>query len=133
MRSRSLAVVFGSWLPVAALIAPFSRAHTLDALVAGTIATLLAAVSFANDRARFGAAVIGGWVALTALIFPSTLLEEIVMVCWGTLMFATLAGPFSQRPAALLVTTPKAAPARGPDLAGDGAPGIAGSHRLVTA
>jgi hypothetical protein len=98
MLSRSIAIMFASFLPTAALILPLSSAHRINALIAGTLATVLAGFSLAYDRARMGAVLIGGWVALTPFIFPSTLLEQIVTVCWGTMMFVSLAGPFSQAP-----------------------------------
>ena len=98
MFSRSIAVVFAAWLPAAALILPLGPAHTVNALISGTVATLLAAVSMAHDRARIAAAVVGAWVALTPFILRSTLLEEIVCVCWGTMMFTSLMGPFSESP-----------------------------------
>ena len=109
MLSRLFAILFASFLPTAALILPFGSAHRVNAIVAGTLATILAGLAMASDRARFGAVAIGGWVALTAFIFPSTLLEEVVVVCWGTMMFVSLAGPLSEPPrrswtaAALLV------------------------------
>jgi hypothetical protein len=98
MLTRSIAILFATFLPAAALIMPLSPAHRISALVSGTLATLLAGFSMFSDRARIGAAVIGAWVALTALIFPSTLPEEILAVCWGTMMIASLAGPFSGAP-----------------------------------
>lgn len=98
MLSRSIAILFASFLPVAALILPLGPAHTVNAVIAGTLATLLAGLSMAYDRARIGAAAIGGWVALTAFIFPSTLIEEVLVVCWGTMMFAALVGPLSESP-----------------------------------
>jgi hypothetical protein len=98
MLSRSIAIVLASFLPTAALILPLSPAHRISALIAGTLATVLAGFSMAYDRARMGAVLIGGWVALTPFIFSSTLLEQVVTVCWGTMMFVSLAGPFSQTP-----------------------------------
>jgi hypothetical protein len=98
MLSRSIAILFASFLPTAALILPLSPAHKISALVAGTLATLLAALSMAHDRARIGAVLIGAWVALTPFIFPSTLVEGALTVCWGTMMFVSLAGPFSAAP-----------------------------------
>jgi hypothetical protein len=98
MLTRSIAILFATFLPAAALIMPLSPAHKISALVSGTLATLLAGFSMVSDRARVGAAVIGAWVALTALIFPSTLPEEVLAVCWGTMMIASLAGPLSEAP-----------------------------------
>jgi hypothetical protein len=98
MLSRSFAIVFASFLPAAALILPLGPAHTISAVVAGTLAMLLAGLSFAYDRARFGVAALGAWVALTAFIFPSTFVEQVLTVCWGTMMFAAMAGPLSEMP-----------------------------------
>ncbi len=98
MFTRSLAILLAPCLPLAALIFPMGTAQRIDALVAGTVATILSAVALGSDRARIAAAVVGGWVALTALIFPSTLLESVVALSWGVLMLAWLAGPFSAPP-----------------------------------
>jgi hypothetical protein len=107
MLSRSIAILFASFLPTAALILPLSPAHKISALVAGTLATLLAALSMAYDRARIGAVLIGAWVALTPFIFPSTLVEGVLMACWGTMMFVSLAGPFSEAPRRTWVAAPQ--------------------------
>jgi hypothetical protein len=116
MLSRTFAVLFASFLPSAALFLPMGPVHRLNALIAGTLATVLAGLSMAYDRARLGAVLIGGWVALSPFIFPSTLLEEVVTVCWGTMMFTCLAGPFSQPPrsssSAILETQAAPAPLR---------------------
>lgn len=98
MFSRSIAILFASFLPTAALILPLGTAHKISAIISGTLAMLLAPLSMAYDRVRFWAAAVGAWVALTAFIFPSTLLEEVLTVCWGTMMFTAIAGPFSQPP-----------------------------------
>lgn len=100
MLTRLLAILLAPWLPLAALIFPFSTAHRVSALLAGTVGMVLAAFAFSSDRARFGAAVVAAWVALTAFIFPSTLLEEVITLSWGVLMFAWLAGPLSAPPVA---------------------------------
>jgi hypothetical protein len=107
MLSRSIAILFASFLPTAALILPLSPAHKINALVAGTLATILAALSMAYDRARFGAVLIGAWVALAPFILPSTLVEEVLTVCWGTMMFVSLAGPFSEPPRHSWVASPQ--------------------------
>jgi hypothetical protein len=107
MLSRSFAIVFASFLPTAALIFPFSPAHKINALIAGTLATVLAGLSMAYDRARLGAVVIGAWVALTPFIFPSTFLEQVLTVCWGTMMFVSLAGPFSDAPRSTWESAPQ--------------------------
>lgn len=98
MLNRFLAILIAPWLPLAALVFPMSTPHHVSALVAGTLATVLAAFAFSDDRARFAAAGVAGWVALTALIFPSSLLEETIALSWGVSMFAWLAGPLSAPP-----------------------------------
>jgi hypothetical protein len=67
---------------------------------------------------------IGIWVALTGFIFPSTLLEEVVVVSWGAVMFICMFAPFREparatEVAALpVVSTPASVPApRGVPLA----------------
>ena len=117
MFSRAIAMLVAPWLPFAAVMLPLGATHRANALIAGSIATVLSAFSFAYDRARLGAAVLGGWVALTAFIFPSTLLEEVVTVSWGVTMFAFMAGPFSDPPRSFLVPAPQ--PAAEPVIAAE--------------
>ena len=123
MFSRSLALLISPWLPCAALILPFGPAHTVNALLAGTLAIALSGFSLASRRAGSLVSAIGVWVALTGFIFPSTLLEEVVVVSWGALMFICMFAPFQEPgsatavatlPVASLpaVATPAAAPAR---------------------
>jgi hypothetical protein len=109
MFSRAIAMLVAPWLPFAALMLPLGATHRANALIAGSIATLLSAFSLAYNPARMGAAVLGAWVALTAFIFPSTLLEEVVAVSWGVTMFAFMAGPFSDPPRSFFVPAPKPA------------------------
>jgi hypothetical protein len=108
MLSRAIAILFASFLPTAALILPLSPAHKINALIAGTLATMLAAFSMAYDRARLGAALIGAWVSLTPFIFPSTIVEQVLAVCWGTMMFVSLMGPLSESPGRTWVRAPQA-------------------------
>jgi hypothetical protein len=96
MLSRSIGILIASWLPCLALMLPLSRFHTVNALVAGSVATVLAALSFIDDRARLGAAVVGVWVVFTPFVFRSTLLEMVIASCWGVTMFVSLMGPFCQ-------------------------------------
>src|SRR5262249_20083555 len=92
MLSRMLAIVISSWLPVMALILPMSAVHRASALVSGIVATVLAAFSLVDNRARYGAALVGAWVAVSPfLILGSTLLEKVVTVSWGVTMFTWLA------------------------------------------
>jgi len=121
MLSRMLAITISSFLPPLAAILPMSAAHRANALVAGTVATLLAAFSLALDRARVAAALVGSWVALSAFVIPSTLLEQVVTVTWGVTMFVWLTGPFSAAPQVTwtkpaLAVAPAPAPAPAPEL-----------------
>lgn len=93
---RSLAILISTWLPCAALILPFGRAHTVNALVAGTLAVVLSGFSLSSRRIGTLVSVIGVWVALTAFLFPSTLLEEEVVVSWGVVMFICMFAPFRE-------------------------------------
>jgi hypothetical protein len=96
MFSRSLAILISPWLPCAALILPFGRAHTVNALVAGTLAVMLSAFSLSSRRIGSLVSAIGVWVALSGFIFPSTLLEEVVVVSWGVVMFICMFAPFRE-------------------------------------
>jgi hypothetical protein len=113
MLARSLAILLAPCLPVAALIFPLGTLHRVSALVSGTIAVALSALALSNEKARVGGAIVGAWVALTALVFPSTLLEEVIALSWGVLMFSWLAGPFSSRPEVIRLGAP--APAKSDD------------------
>ena len=99
MLSRALALLIVPALPFLPLMLPLGPAHALNAVVAGSLASVLALFSLVDDRARFGVAVVAAWVALSAFIFRSTLLDELVAVGWGVSTFALIAGPFSARPA----------------------------------
>ncbi len=96
MFARSLAILVSPWLPCAALILPFGRAHTINALLAGALAVALSAFSLTSERVGSLVSAIGMWVALTAFIFPSTLLEEVVVVSWGVVMFICMFAPFRE-------------------------------------
>jgi hypothetical protein len=112
MLSRCLALVLMSIFPVAPFILPFGPAHTVNAVVAGSLAALLGLFALANDRARIAAAVVAGWVALSPFVIWSTLTEQVVCVSWGVSTFVLLAGPFSMSPAVFRV--PAAVPIRPP-------------------
>lgn len=103
MLSRAFAIVVSSWLPAFALILPLGRFHMLNALIAGSVATVLAGFAMSHEKARVGAALVGAWVAFTPFIVHSTLLEIVMATCWGVAMFAHLIGPFSQAPAVTFV------------------------------
>lgn len=107
---RCLAIMLASCLPTAAAIFPMGPAHTANAVIAGTLGTVLAAFALVSDRARLGAALIGFWVALSAFIFSSTLLEEFITVSWGVLMFVWMIGPLSVAPRVSRVRIPEATP-----------------------
>src|SRR5262245_47042583 len=106
MLSRSIAIVLGTWFPMLAVILPLGPVHTVNAIVAGTIATLLSFAALSDDRARIGAAVVGGWVALSPFILPATLLEKVLTVSWGVTMFVCMIGPFAQSPRVSFVPVP---------------------------
>ena len=109
MLTRPLAILLASTLPTAAAMFPMGTAHTVSAVVAGTLATILAAVSLASDRARIAVALLGFWVALSPFVFWSTLTEEVITVSWGVLMFSWMIGPFSVAPRITKVRLPAAA------------------------
>ena len=98
MLSRCFAILVAPLLAFAPLVLPIGPTHATNAVIAGTLALLLSALSLTFDRARVATAIVGGWVALTAFIFQSTLLEEVVTVSWGVSMFVLMAGPFSNPP-----------------------------------
>jgi len=103
MLTRCLALLFIPILPFVPLMVPFSTAHATSAIVAGVVATVLAAFALVDDRARAAVAVVGGWVALSPFIFRSTLTEEVIAVCWGVSTFALMMGPFSAAPRSIFV------------------------------
>jgi hypothetical protein len=109
MLSRAFAIIVSSWLLCFALILPLGHFHTVNALVAGGLATVLAALSMVDDRARIGASIVGAWVAFTPFIVRSTFIEIVLAVCWGVAMFVHLIGPFSEAPR---VTWVRVAPRR---------------------
>jgi hypothetical protein len=47
--------------------------HTTNAIVAGTVATLLSLAALSDDRFRIATAAVGGWVAPSPFIFSSTI------------------------------------------------------------
>ncbi len=115
MFSRSLAILIAPWLPAAAVILSLGPAHTMNDLIAGTLAVILSAFALISRRVSFAVSVVAAWVALTAFIFPSTLVEEVVAVSWGVAMFTCMSGPFSRAPdiyrsASLQATPPASIP-----------------------
>lgn len=120
MFSRAFAIMLAPSLPAAALILSFGPAHTASALIAGTLAAVLAGFALVDRRFGTLAALVGAWVALSAFIFPSTFVEQTFTASWGITIFTCLGGPLSEAPrvariAALPVTPPASA-------AGDGLP-----------
>lgn len=118
MFSRALAVLIAPWLPTAALILSLGPAHTVNDLLAGSLAVVLSAFALVSRRVSVAVGLVAGWVALAGLIFPSTLLEKVVAVSWGVTMFTCVAGPFSESPrvdriAALPATPPASVPTEG--------------------
>ena len=115
MFSRSLAILLAPSLPTAALILSFGQAHTVNALVVGTLAVGLSGFSLISRRIGMLVCLLAAWVALTAFIFPSTFLEQVIVVSWGVAMFTCMFGPFSERPrvtttAAVLAKPPASVP-----------------------
>jgi hypothetical protein len=118
MFSRALAILIAPWLPTAALILSLGPAHTANDLIAGSLAVVLSPFALVSRRASVAVGVVGGWVALAGFILPSTLLEKVVAVSWGVLMFTCASGPFSEsfrvyRVAALPATPPASVPTEG--------------------
>jgi hypothetical protein len=107
MLSRSMGIIIGAWLPMLAVVLPIGPVHEANALIAGIIGTLLSMAALADNRARYAAAVVGAWVALSPFILDSTLIEKVLTVSWGTAMFASLIGPFSESPRVELVRAPE--------------------------
>ena len=106
MFSRCVAILIGAWLPMLAGILPLGPTHTANAIVAGTLATMLSLASLSDNRFRIATAVVGAWVALAPFVFDSTLVEKVLTVSWGVTMFVCMIGPFSDKP----VTIPARAP-----------------------
>jgi hypothetical protein len=99
MSTRMLAALVSSWLPTLGVILPMSGAYRLNALIAGTLATVLAAFSVVDDRARYGAAALAAWTGLMFLVVDATIIELAVNGGWAVAMFTWLLGPFSASPA----------------------------------
>jgi hypothetical protein len=98
MFSRCVAILIGTWLPMLAVILPLGPIHTANAIIAGVLATALSLASLSDNRFRVATAVVGAWVALTPFVFSSTLLEKVLTVTWGTIIFVCMIGPFSDKP-----------------------------------
>jgi hypothetical protein len=93
-----LAALFSSWLVALGVIVSESAAYQTNALVVGTLATVLAAFSTYDRRARYGAAVLAVWTAFMPFVVSATLVETVLNVSWATVMFPSLVGPFVERP-----------------------------------
>jgi len=106
MLSRSFSILLGTWLPMLAAILPIGQVHLANAIIFGTIATLLSLAALSDNRARIGMAIVGAWVALSPFIFSSTLIEEVLPVSWGVLTFVHLIGPFSDAPRVTVSSVP---------------------------
>jgi hypothetical protein len=106
MLSRSISILIGAWLPMLAAVLPIGPLHTTNAVICGTIATLLSFAALADDRARIGMAIVGAWVALSVFIFRSTLIEQVLAVSWGVTTFVHLIGPFSDAPRVTVTRIP---------------------------
>ena len=84
---RSIAIMFASWLPLLAIGLPFGPAHRINGLISGFAAMVLSWGALSNHRARLAAAGVGAWVALSSIVLWSTLLEAVVTVVWGVIIF----------------------------------------------
>ena len=107
MLSRSISILIGAWLPMLAAVLPIGRVHLINALICGTVATLLSFAALSDNRARIAMAVVGGWVALSPFIFDSTLIEQVLTVSWGVVTFVHLIGPFSDAPRVTVSRVPE--------------------------
>ena len=122
MFSRAFAILIAPSLPAAARSLSFGPAHTANALIAGTLAVVLAGFALVDRRFGTLAALVGAWVTLTAFVFPSTFIEQVFTSTWGITMFTCLGGPLSESPrvqriVAVPATPPAAAPTDGLPLA----------------
>ena len=108
MFSRCVAILIGAWLPMLAGILPLGPTHTANAIVAGTLATMLSLASLSDNRFRIATAVVGAWVALAPFVFDSTLVEKVLTVSWGVTMFTCMIGPFSDKPVTIPARVPEA-------------------------
>jgi hypothetical protein len=103
MVSRSLSILLATWLPMFAVMLPLGRFHTINAIVAGIAAALLSFLALSDNRARIGVAIIGAWVALSPFIFEATLIEKVLTVWWGVIVFVHMIGPFADSPRVTVV------------------------------
>jgi len=108
MFSRCVAILIGTWLPMLAVILPLGPTHTVNAIVAGTLAAAFSLASLSDNRFRVATAVVGAWVALAPFIFDSTLVEKVLTVSWGVTMFTCMIGPFSDKPVTIPARVPEA-------------------------
>jgi hypothetical protein len=109
MFSRSVSILISAWLPMLGVILPLGPVHTANALIAGSLATLLSFAALVDNRARIGTAVVGAWVALSPfIIFDSTMIEKVLTVSWGVTIFVHLIGPFSDPPRVEKIRAPGA-------------------------
>ena len=108
MLSRSISILIGAWLPMLAAVLPIGPVHLTNAIISGTLATLLSFAALTDDRARIGMAIVGAWVALSVFIFRSTLIEQVLAVSWGVVTFVHLIGPFSDAPRVTVTRVPDA-------------------------
>jgi hypothetical protein len=115
MFTRCIALLLIPVLPFVPLMANFGGATTANAVIAGALAMALAFASLIDDRARVGVALIGAWVAFSPFVFRSSMLEDIVAVCWGVSTFVLMAGPFSDRPRVIVAPATRAETQRDTD------------------
>jgi hypothetical protein len=110
MISRSIAILIASTLPGTALIFPMTHPLAINALVVGSLVTLLAALSLGSNAARLGAVALTLWVGLSAFLFHAHALDFAIVVPWTVATMVSLAGPFSAAPS--IVMLPALKPSR---------------------
>jgi hypothetical protein len=103
MSSRMLAALVASWLPTLGVILPLGPAYRMNALVVGTLVTVLTGLSIVDNRARYAAAALAAWTAFMPFFGNATIVDLVLNVSWGGLMVPWLIGPFSESPAVTFV------------------------------
>jgi hypothetical protein len=98
MISRSLSILIASSLPGTALVFPMSRPLAINALVAGSLVTGLAALALGSNAARRAAVPLILWIGLSAFLFHAQALDFAIVVPWTVATLVALVGPFSEEP-----------------------------------
>ena len=103
MIARSLAILIASALPSSALTVPMTSPLAENALVAGSMVTLLAALGLGNNVARRAAVAVTLWIGLSVFLFDARMLDFAVIVPWTVATLVSLAGPFSAPPQSVIL------------------------------